>query len=76
MVLLDIQKDTIEFKELMEVFGQRLQVLMRVPQYSQPIREVQMVCDHPQRIINLQHQITDLKLRQFLPLQCDLPELA
>jgi hypothetical protein len=30
-----------------------------------------MVCNHPQQIINLQQQITDLQGRQFLPTQCD-----
>jgi len=48
---------------------------MRVAQYSQPIREVQMVCEHPQQIIDLQRQITDLQTRQFLPPQCDHTEL-
>jgi len=43
---------------------------MRVAQYSQPIREVRMVCKHPQQIIDLQWQITDLQGKQFLPPQC------
>jgi len=48
---------------------------MRVAQYSQSIREVQMVCKHPQQIIDLQRQITDLQTKQFLPLHCDNTEL-
>jgi hypothetical protein len=34
-----------------------------------------MVCDHPQQIINLQRQITDLQTKQFLPLQYHYTEL-
>jgi hypothetical protein len=33
-----------------------------------------MVCEHPQQIIDLQRQITDLQTKQFLPLQCDHTE--
>jgi len=44
---------------------------MRVAQYSQPIREVQRVCEHPHQIIDLHRQITDLQMKQFLPPQCD-----
>ena len=48
---------------------------MRVAEYSQPIREVQMVCNHPQQIIDRQRQITELQVKQFLPPQCDHTEL-
>jgi len=48
---------------------------MRVAQCSQPIREVQRVCEHPQQIIDLQRQITDIQTRQFLPPQYDPTEL-
>jgi hypothetical protein len=34
-----------------------------------------MVCKHPQQIIDLQRQITDLQTKQFLPLQWDHTEL-
>ena len=71
MALIDVDKDNIGHEQLMEAFAQTQEVLMRVAQYSQPIREVQMVCEHPQQIINLQRQITDLQARQFLPPQCD-----
>jgi hypothetical protein len=33
-----------------------------------------MVCKHPQQIIDLQQQITDLQTKQFLPQQCDHTE--
>jgi len=71
MALIDIDKDNVGHERLMEAFAQTQEVLMRVAQYSQPIREVQRVCEHPQQIIDLQRQITDLQARQFLPPQCD-----
>ena len=54
MALLTIQRDAMGFEELTEAFAQTEQVLMRVVQYSEPIHEVQMVCEHPQQIIDLQ----------------------
>jgi len=54
MALLDIQRDAMGFEDLTEAFAQTEQVLIRVVQDSQPIREVQMVCEHPQQIIDLQ----------------------
>jgi hypothetical protein len=71
MALIDIDKDNTGYEQLQEAFAQTQEVLMRVAQYSQPIREAQMVCEHPQQIIDLQRQITDLQMRQFLPPQCD-----
>jgi hypothetical protein len=44
---------------------------MKVAQYSQPILEVQRVCNHPSEIIDLQQQVTDLDAKQFLSLLCD-----
>jgi hypothetical protein len=37
------------------------QVLGRVAQYSQPVREIQQVCSHPTEIIDLRNQITILR---------------
>ena len=71
MALLDLQRDAVGFEELKEAFGQTQEVLTRVVQYSQPIREVQMECKHPQQIFDLQRQITDLQTKQFLPPQCN-----
>jgi hypothetical protein len=71
MALIDIDKDNTRFEQLQEAFAQTQEVLMRVAQYSQPIREVQMVCEHPQQIIDLQRQVTDLQTKQFLPPLCD-----
>jgi hypothetical protein len=34
-----------------------------------------MMCAHPQQIIELQQQITDLQTKQFLSAQCDHTEL-
>jgi hypothetical protein len=75
MALIDVDKDNTGYEQLRESFGQTQEVLMRVAQYSQPIREVQMVCKHPQQIIDLQWQITDLQTKQFLPPECDHTEL-
>jgi len=75
MALIDVDKDNTGNEQLPKAFAQTQEVLMRVAQYSQPIREVQMVCEHPQQIIDLQRQITDLQTKQFLPPQCDHTEL-
>jgi hypothetical protein len=65
-----MQRDAIGFDKLNHMFPQTQQVLMRVAQYSQPIRELLMVCGHPQQIIDLQRQITDLQTKQLQPTQC------
>jgi len=75
MALIDIDKDNIGYEQLTEAFVQTQELLMWVAQYSQPIREVQMVCEHPQQIINLQRQVTDLQSKQFLPPPCDHTQL-
>jgi hypothetical protein len=74
--LIELDKDNIGSDQLTEEFVKTQEVLMRVAQYSQPIREVQMVCEHPQQIIDLQRQITDLQTKQFLPTQCDHTQLG
>jgi hypothetical protein len=74
MALIDLDKDNIGNNQFTEAFTQTQEVLMQVAQYSQPIRKVQMVCEHPQQIIDLQWLITDLQMKQFLPLQCDHTE--
>ena len=71
MALIDIDRDNVGYEQLTEAFAQTQEVLMQVAQYFQPIGEVQRVCEHPQQIIDLQRQITDLQTKQFLPLQCD-----
>jgi hypothetical protein len=43
------------------------QVLSRVAQYSQPVREIQQVCSHPAEITDLQNQITILRARAEPP---------
>jgi len=71
MALIDIDKDNIGTEQMREAFAQTQEVIMRVAQYSQPIREVHRVCEHPEQIIDLQRQITDLQTKQFLPPRCD-----
>jgi len=75
MALIDIDKDNIGVEQMQEAFVQTQEVLMRGAQYSQPIRAVQMVCEHTQQIIGLQRQITDLQEKQFLPPECDHTEM-
>jgi hypothetical protein len=75
MAIIEVDKDSTGYEQLREAYAQTQEVLMRVAQHSQPIREVQMVCEHPQQIIDLQRQITDLQTKQFLPPHCDHPEL-
>jgi hypothetical protein len=75
MALIHMDKDNVGNDQPREAFIQTPELLMRVVQYSQPIREVQMVCEHPQQIIDLQRQITDLPTKQLLPPQCDYTEL-
>jgi hypothetical protein len=70
MALINLDKEHMGNDQIREAFIQTEEVLMRVTQYSQPIREVQMVCEHPQQIIVLQRQTTDLQTKQFLPPQC------
>jgi len=74
MALIDIQADAMGMEEMRKAFSQTQEELMRMAQYSQPIREVQMVGDHAQQMINLQRQITQLQTKQFLPPHCDHTE--
>jgi hypothetical protein len=48
------------------------QVLSRVAQYSQPVREIQQVCNHPSEMADLRNQITILHAQaQPTQLVCD-----
>jgi hypothetical protein len=71
MELNDLQRDAIGMDELRDSFAETQDALMSVGQYSQPIQEAQMVCNHPQQIIDLLRQITDLQTKQLLSLQYD-----
>jgi hypothetical protein len=61
MALVEIQPEAVGFKELNGAFVQTPEVLMGVPEYSQPIWEVQMVWNLLQQIINLLRQILDIQ---------------
>jgi hypothetical protein len=52
-------------------FVQAQEAMKRIAQYSQPVRTIQALCDHPEQIVTLQRQITDLQSKQFLPPPCD-----
>jgi hypothetical protein len=69
MALINIQRDAIMFDELNKVFTQTQELLMSVVHYSQPIQVALTVCNHPQQMIDLQRQLTDLQAKQFLLLQ-------
>jgi hypothetical protein len=71
MGLLNLNKETLGGEDMADTFTQVQEVLMRVAQYFQPVREIQMVCDHPSQIIALQKHVTDLQMKQFLPASCD-----
>jgi hypothetical protein len=75
LALLHILGEAIRFDEQNEVFAETQEVLRRVAQDSQPIRTVQMLCKHPQQIIDLQRQITDLQARQYLRLKFNHTEM-
>jgi hypothetical protein len=64
MAFFFVQNDAVDIEEVMEAFVQSQQVVIRAAQYSQPIREVQIVCNLLQHIINLQRQITDQQRKQ------------
>lgn len=64
---ISIHKNGFWSEDLMEAFRQPQVVLTRVAHHSQPIQEVQMVCDHPGHQINLQWQLKYLQIPQFLP---------
>jgi len=68
--VVDVHQDLIRFEELKKTFSQTQEVLTRVAQYSQPICEAQIACNHPNQIIDLQRQIKELQTKQFLPPQC------
>jgi hypothetical protein len=60
MALLDLNHDRMGNKHTTEAFIHAQEVMTRIAQYSQPVRTIQAVCDHPQQIIALQRQVTDL----------------
>jgi hypothetical protein len=71
MAVLDLNKETMGTEATIETFVQAQEVMVRIAQYSQPVRTIQAVCDHPNQIVTLQKQITDLLTQRFLPPSCD-----
>jgi small-conductance mechanosensitive channel len=71
MAIIDLDKEMMGSEDTTDAFVQAPEVLMRIAQYSQPVRTIQAVCNHPAQIITLQKQITDLQTKQFLPPPCD-----
>jgi hypothetical protein len=71
MALLDLHKETLGTDATIDAFVQAQEVMMGIAQYSQPVRTVQVVCDHLSLTIALQLQVTDLQTQWFLPPSCD-----
>jgi hypothetical protein len=53
--------------ESIELLMLTQQILSRVAQYSQPVREIQQVCSHPAEITDLRNQITILRAQTQPP---------
>jgi len=59
-------------EEVIELLMVTQQILSRVAQYSQPVREIQQVCSHPVEFTDLRNQITILRARaEPPPIVCD-----
>jgi len=71
MALLDLNRETMGTEATEDAFVQAQEVMVRISQYSQPVRTIQAVCDHPNQIITLQKQVTNLQAKQFLRPSCD-----
>jgi hypothetical protein len=71
MALIDLNRETMGAEATTDAFVQAQEVMMRIAQYSQPVRTIQAVCDHPAQIVALQKQITNLQSKQFIPPSCD-----
>jgi hypothetical protein len=53
MALLDLNKETMDGEATTDAFIQAQEVMIRIAQYSQPVRTIQAVCDHPLQILGL-----------------------
>jgi hypothetical protein len=71
MAIIDLNNETMGSDATTDVFVQTQEVLMRIAQNTQLVQAIQAVCDHPNQIIALQKQITDLQMKQLLPPACD-----
>jgi hypothetical protein len=58
MAFIGLDKEMMGSVHMSNTFMQSQEILMRIAQYSQPIREVQRVCNHPSQIIALQQHVT------------------
>jgi len=71
MCILDLNKVSLGTESMTNAFIRPQEVLMRVAQYSQPVREIEMLCDHRNQIIAPKKQITDLQTLHILPSSCN-----
>jgi hypothetical protein len=70
MALIDLNQETMGAEATTDACILAQEVMMRIAQYSQPVRTIQAVCDHQSQIPALQKQLTDLQTKQFLPPSC------
>jgi len=73
--LLNANTDAIGFQGTKERFEQAEGVLQRLVLYTEPTDLVQRVCNHPEEIIKLQKEFTDLKAQHCLPPTWDHSEM-
>jgi hypothetical protein len=66
IALIDLKQETMGTEATTDAFLQAQELMMRIAQYSKPVRTIQAVCDHPSQIVTLQKQITDLQTKKFL----------
>jgi hypothetical protein len=71
MALWDLNKETMCTETAIETLVQAQELMVRIAQYSQPVRTIQAVCNHPNQIIAPQKQVTNLQARAFLPPSCN-----
>ena len=51
IAIIDLNQETMGSEATTDAFVQAQEVLMRIAQYSQPVRTIQTVCDHPSQIV-------------------------
>jgi hypothetical protein len=63
MAIIDLNQETMGSEATTHTFVQAQEVLMRIAQYSRPVRTFQAVCDHPSQMMALRKQLTDLQMK-------------
>jgi len=71
MALSDLNQETMGTEATTDAFVQAQDVRMGIAQYSQPVRTIQAVCNHPREILTLRKRVIDLEMKHFLTPSCD-----